>query len=104
MDDFKIGHFSIGRGHKPYIIAEMSGNHNQSFDRALEIVEAAAKAGAQAESQFLKLEALLKATGNAAKQTGTDIEAMAREIGIGTLASVQGARDAAGVLLTFKTI
>ena len=56
-----------------------------------------AKAGAQAESQFLKLEALLKATGNAAKQTGTDIEAMAREIGIGTLASVQGARDAAGV-------
>ena len=63
-----------------------------------------AKAGAQAESQFLKLEALLKATGNAAKQTGTDIEAMAREIGIGTLASVQGARDAAGVLLTFKSI
>ena len=63
-----------------------------------------ARAGAQAESQFLKLEALLKATGNAAQQTGTDIEAMAREIGIGTLASVQGARDAAGVLLTFKSI
>ena len=63
-----------------------------------------AKAGANAESQALKLEALLKATGNAAQQTGTDIEAMAREIGIGTLASVQGARDAAGVLLTFKAI
>lgn len=63
-----------------------------------------AKAGAQAESQSLKLEALLKATGLAAKQTGTDIEAMARDIGIGTLASVQGAREAAGVLLTFKSI
>ena len=32
----------------PFIIAEMSGNHNQSLDRALEIVEAAAKAGANA--------------------------------------------------------
>lgn len=31
-----------------FIIAEMSGNHNQSLDRALEIVEAAAKAGAHA--------------------------------------------------------
>lgn len=33
---------------KPFIIAEMSGNHNQSLDRALEIVEAAAASGAQA--------------------------------------------------------
>lgn len=32
----------------PFIIAEMSGNHNQSLERALEIVEAAAKAGAHA--------------------------------------------------------
>lgn len=38
----------IGSGHLPYIIAEMSGNHNQSISRALEIVEAAAKAGAHA--------------------------------------------------------
>lgn len=33
---------------KPFIIAEMSGNHNQSLDRALEIVELSAKAGVDA--------------------------------------------------------
>ena len=44
----KIGDRLIGRDHVPFIIAEMSGNHNQSLDCALEIVEAAAKAGAHA--------------------------------------------------------
>ena len=44
----KIGDVSVGAGHPPFIIAEMSGNHNQSLDRALEIVDAAAKAGAHA--------------------------------------------------------
>ena len=38
----------IGKKHKPFIIAEMSGNHNQSLERALQIVEAAAKSGADA--------------------------------------------------------
>lgn len=38
----------IGTGHQPFVIAEMSGNHNQSLERALEIVEAAAKTGAHA--------------------------------------------------------
>ena len=38
----------IGHGHTPFVIAEMSGNHNQSLERALEIVEAAAKTGAHA--------------------------------------------------------
>lgn len=33
---------------KPFIIAEMSGNHNQSITRALEIVEAAANCGVDA--------------------------------------------------------
>ena len=38
----------IGLKHSPYIIAEMSGNHNKSLDRALKIVDAAAKSGAHA--------------------------------------------------------
>jgi pseudaminic acid synthase len=44
----QIGSRTLGPGHKPYLIAEMSGNHNQSLDRALMIVEAAAKSGAHA--------------------------------------------------------
>jgi len=38
----------IGPDQQPFIVAEMSGNHNQSLDRALSIVDAAAKAGAHA--------------------------------------------------------
>lgn len=44
----KIENQFIGHSHQPFIIAEMSGNHNQSLDKALEIVEAAAKSGAHA--------------------------------------------------------
>jgi len=38
----------IGPGQPAFIIAEMSGNHNQSFDKAKEIIDAAAEAGVDA--------------------------------------------------------
>ncbi|MFC5469740.1 pseudaminic acid synthase [Cohnella suwonensis] len=48
MNEITIADKRIGRNHRPFLIAEMSGNHNQSLDRALAIVEAAAEAGAHA--------------------------------------------------------
>jgi pseudaminic acid synthase len=44
----KIGHREVGTGSAPFVIAEMSGNHNQSLERALAIVDAAAATGAHA--------------------------------------------------------
>jgi len=43
-----IANREIGPNQPPFIIAEMSGNHNQSLERALSIVEAAAESGAHA--------------------------------------------------------
>jgi N-acetylneuraminate synthase len=45
---FRIGKYDIGPTFKPFVIAEMSGNHNNSLDRALEIVDSVAKSGAHA--------------------------------------------------------
>lgn len=42
---FEIAGRKVGLGHAP-VIAEMSGNHNHSLDRALAIVDAAAASGA----------------------------------------------------------
>ena len=44
----EISQKKISKKCPPFVIAEMSGNHNQSLERALEIVEAAAKTGAHA--------------------------------------------------------
>ena len=48
MTKVRIGKIDISREHKPFIIAEMSGNHNQSLDRAMEIIRIAAQTGAHA--------------------------------------------------------
>lgn len=48
MNEIIIDDRKIGPSHPPFLIAEMSGNHNQSLQRALQIVEAAAEAGAHA--------------------------------------------------------
>jgi hypothetical protein len=57
-----------------------------------------------AERQFNKLNAILRATGGAAQLSLEEIEELSQEIGINTLASTQKIRDAAGILLTFKSI
>jgi pseudaminic acid synthase len=48
MKSISIDDRLIGPAHPPFIIAEMSGNHNQSLERALKIVDAAADSGADA--------------------------------------------------------
>lgn len=47
-ESIMIGDCHIGKNFQPFVIAEMSGNHNQSLERALEIVESAAKTGVHA--------------------------------------------------------
>lgn len=44
----KIAEHAIGQDVRPFVIAEMSGNHNGDLDRALSIVDAVAVSGAQA--------------------------------------------------------
>jgi pseudaminic acid synthase len=43
-----IGGITIGPGHRPFVIAEVSGNHNLSIERAFQIIAAAKDAGADA--------------------------------------------------------
>jgi pseudaminic acid synthase len=47
-DDVRLGAHQIGPGHPPFVIAEMSGNHNGDLGRALAIVDAIAESGAHA--------------------------------------------------------
>jgi len=48
QSSFQIGGFHIGSGYPPLVVAEMSGNHNQSIEKALEIVEKVAVSGVHA--------------------------------------------------------
>ena len=48
MKEITIDNYKIGKGHKPYIIAELSANHNGSLAKALQTIEEAAKCGADA--------------------------------------------------------
>ena len=49
----KIEDRSIGEGYCPFVIAEMSGNHNQSLERAMSIVDAAADATLRLVTDFV---------------------------------------------------
>lgn len=46
--ELTIGGRPVGRRHRPFIVAELSANHNASLDRAVQIVRAAAECGAHA--------------------------------------------------------
>ena len=48
VENIYVEGLKIGAQQSPFIIAEMSGNHNQSLERALSIVEAAAQSGVHA--------------------------------------------------------
>ena len=48
MKSFKVGKRKVGEGFPVFIVAEMSANHLQDFDKAVKIIREAAKAGADA--------------------------------------------------------
>jgi pseudaminic acid synthase len=48
LPEFEIAERKIGVGHPPYIVCELSANHNGSLERALELIDAAAATGADA--------------------------------------------------------
>ena len=47
-ESLKIGERRVGAGHSVYVVAELSANHNQDFDQAVKIIQAAKDSGADA--------------------------------------------------------
>ena len=47
-ETLQIGERTVGAGCPVYVVAELSANHNQNFDQAVKIVQAARQAGADA--------------------------------------------------------
>ena len=48
LQEVTIGNRKIGQGHEPYIICEISANHNGDIERALQLITAAASTGCDA--------------------------------------------------------
>jgi pseudaminic acid synthase len=48
ITDLTIGNRQIGVGQPVYVVAELSANHNQDFDQAVRLIEAAKECGADA--------------------------------------------------------
>ena len=48
MSQLQINGVEIGKNQRPYLIAEISANHNGSIEKAKECIRAAARAGASA--------------------------------------------------------
>ena len=48
LPEIEIAGRKIGAAHEPFVICELSGNHNGSLDRALVMIDAAAKTGCDA--------------------------------------------------------
>ena len=85
MKSIKITNTNVGPHCPPFVIAEMSGNHNQSLDRALAIVDAAADAGAHAlklqtyTADTMTIEGALTITDEASLWNGRELYELYKE-------------------------
>ena len=63
MQEIIIANQKIGPSQPPFVVAEMSGNHNQSLDRAMAIVDAAASQALIGPQALKQLEEALALVG-----------------------------------------